>query len=563
MDAEFDPARGSVTLALTSAAGEHLSLRFDPDGGLSARFVDLDIARVGPWLPALAAYAPAGRVTGHLSGRDVDAGQAQLDFELQIRGVSFAEPGGLNAGEGLGLEVNGGVVAEGGQWRWHLKAAWSQGEAYLHPWYLTPPLTVRLSGVVDDERIRIDSGGLDLEGVRALEFRAELQREPMALTSAALALADADLAVVGPRYLLPAIAPALAARLELGGRVSLGGRFEDGQVLAVDLALAQTALALDGGRLAIGPVSGMLPWRLLESGVARLRIDGLAWAALALAPFEVQAHVHGNAVDFDDLTVPLLDGRVDINGLSLERREQGWFGQGGAQVHPVSMEDLTQALGLPMMSGQLSALVPGVLIRPGSVALDGALAINVFGGDVRVSRLELREPLGVAAYLTADVEARRLDLGKITDTFAFGDVSGLIDVDVLALELVRWRPVAFDAAVRSSRGRYPRRISQRAVQNIGALGGGGAAAVLQRGVLGFFESFGYRQLGLSCRLAEEVCTMGGIGSESLRADGGFVIVRGGGVPSLNVIGYNRRVDWPELLARLQGAIESNMAPVIE
>ena len=46
----------------------------------------------------------------------------------------------------------------------------------------------------------------------------------------------------------------------------------------------------------------------------------------------------------------------------------------------------------------------------------------------------------------------------------------------------------------------------------------------------------------------------------IRANGGFVIVRGGGVPALDVIGYNRRVDWDELVNRLQRVIAENVSP---
>ena len=34
------------------------------------------------------------------------------------------------------------------------------------------------------------------------------------------------------------------------------------------------------------------------------------------------------------------------------------------------------------------------------------------------------------------------------------------------------------------------------------------------------------------------------------------------MPALNVIGYNRRVDWNELIARLKAVVESNAAPVV-
>ena len=44
---------------------------------------------------------------------------------------------------------------------------------------------------------------------------------------------------------------------------------------------------------------------------------------------------------------------------------------------------------------------------------------------------------------------------------------------------------------------------------------------------------------------------------------GFIIVEGGGVPAINVLGYNRDVGWDELLTRLRRVIDSNVTPTIQ
>ena len=112
----------------------------------------------------------------------------------------------------------------------------------------------------------------------------------------------------------------------------------------------------------------------------------------------------------------------------------------------------------------------------------------------------------------------------------------------------------FDARLASSDGEYPRRISQAAVQNISALGGAGAASAIQRSLLRFFEQFGYSALGLSCRLENGVCRMGGIEN----VPQGYVIVKGGGIPAITVLGYNRNVGWRELIERLKRVTRDNV-----
>ena len=154
---------------------------------------------------------------------------------------------------------------------------------------------------------------------------------------------------------------------------------------------------------------------------------------------------------------------------------------------------------------------------------------------------------------------KNLDLELLTRTYDFGSITGRIDARVRGLELVGWQPVRFDAALESSPGTYRRKISQRAVQNISSLGGAGAAAAIQRSLLRFFDEFGYDKLGVSCRLENGVCEMNGIE----RAPQGYVIVKGGGIPAISVIGYNRSVNWRELIDRLKRITQENVKPIVK
>jgi hypothetical protein len=207
----------------------------------------------------------------------------------------------------------------------------------------------------------------------------------------------------------------------------------------------------------------------------------------------------------------------------------------------------------------LSAVVPKVRYQSSRVAVEGALLFQVFDGTVVVDRLSLVDPLGRAPRLYGDLDMRKLDLDLVTRTFAFGSITGRVDATVAGLELVNWRPVAFDARVGSSPGTYPKRISQRAVENITALGGGSAAAAMQRTVLKFFDQFGYRRIGWRCKLENGVCEMSGITQQG----GGYVIVEGGGVPAISVMGYNRKVDWQEFVTRLARVVQEGSAPIIQ
>ena len=98
--------------------------------------------------------------------------------------------------------------------------------------------------------------------------------------------------------------------------------------------------------------------------------------------------------------------------------------------------------------------------------------------------------------------------------------------------------------------------SQRAVTSISSLGGGGGSvsAALQSGFLRFFKTFHYDRLGLSCQLRNDVCLMSGLEP----TETGYYIVKGGGLPRIDIIGNAGRVDWPTLLAQIQSGMQSQI-----
>jgi hypothetical protein len=150
--------------------------------------------------------------------------------------------------------------------------------------------------------------------------------------------------------------------------------------------------------------------------------------------------------------------------------------------------------------------------------------------------------------LAADVSLRQLDLAAVTSVFDFGSITGPLQGSIDNLRLVDWKPVAFDARLLADQGG---RISQRAVNNLTSVGGGGIAAGLQGAVLKLFKTFGYKRIGLNCTLAGTVCHMSGLEN----AGDGYTIVDGSGLPHLEVIGHQHEVDWPTLVNRLKAATE--------
>ena len=142
------------------------------------------------------------------------------------------------------------------------------------------------------------------------------------------------------------------------------------------------------------------------------------------------------------------------------------------------------------------ASIPGVRLKNNVLTFDGNVESQVFGGRVVGSNIRLQDPLGNFPQLFADVRARDLDLGLVTQTFEVGSITGRLEADVLGLELFGWAPQAFDARLATPKGDKSRhRISAKAVSSLSNVGGGGGGVVqaLQSGVLQVLRRIQLRQ----------------------------------------------------------------------
>ncbi len=252
--------------------------------------------------------------------------------------------------------------------------------------------------------------------------------------------------------------------------------------------------------------------------------------------------------------LPLWDGALLVRELeALNLGTDRLAGSFVAEIEPISLEQMTRAFGWPQFSGRIAGRIPGLAYRDQLLTLQGDLEAEVFDGRVTARNLRVRDPLGAFPRLYADVAARNLDLDLITRTFEFGNITGRIDGDLTGLETFNWSPVAFDLRLATpERDRSRHRISQKAVKNLSNIGGGGGGvtAALQSGALRFFENFRYDRIGLACRLKDDVCSMGGVEP----ARDGYYIVKGSGLPRIDIIGNQTRVDWPLLMAQLSAAV---------
>jgi hypothetical protein len=558
----YDLWSDAVDVELLPAAGERWHVAGQPTGATWNGRIHVEqgnLARLVPFLPSTGPALTAGRVSGTVDVAISPTGDVGTEGELALSGVSFSDASGLHAGEKLGGLVKLSAEERDGNLRYRASVDWNEGELFWQPLYAKGGHALSAEGTLDASRLTVDAGRVRLHRVGEVAFSASWNRKNGELVTSAGGGAALDIPGAYEEIAKPFLVNTVAADMQTAGTADFGWRFGDGALQAFYLNLHRASFEDRKRRFGLFDLDAAIPWDRGGPSQARVTLAGANVLSLPIGRVEVPIELDGLRAQVAKVEVPLLDGSLRMYDFVARREGEAWEWAFAGGITPVSVEALTRALGVHVMHGSLSAVVPRVRYRASTVAIEGALLFQIFNGTVVVNELSLVDPLGRTPRLLAEMDMRNLDLDLVTRTFSFGSITGRIDATVSGLELANWRPVTFDARVASSPGSYRKRISQRAVENIAALGGGSAAAAIQRTALRFFDEFGYSRIGWRCKLRNAVCEMNGIASK----DGGYVIVEGGGIPAITVMGYNRSVDWKELIARLARVTNEGSAPIIK
>lgn len=376
-------------------------------------------------------------------------------------------------------------------------------------------------------------------------------------------LRSSDIAPLGERYLSGWLGIAGLSGLQLSGAFDIRVRVAQGALAAFDANLHAVSLRAADERFRFDGLDGDLRFSSADAVDSNLRWQGGAIGDIAFGASTLPLRSADGELSLrSDVSLPVLGGNVRIDGFVLRppAQSEGLRIQSGLTFDALDLGALAKSLGAPPFRGTLSGRIPLARYADERLDFDGGLTMRIFDGTVAVSALSMERPFGVATTLSADLDLDDLDLLAITEVFDFGSITGRLDGRIHDLRLVDWSATAFDAELHTEpKSGVRQRISQRAVQNISSVGDASFVGSLQGQLIGLFDDFGYRRIGISCKLSNEVCAMGGLRS----AGDGFTIVEGAGVPRLDVVGYNRNVDWPTLVERLAAVGKGDVKPVFE
>ena len=541
------------TLALTAElSGTHWQIKAR-GAALSLPAVTGQLAAAGFAIPVVAGSGQLN-FTASMNGAGVRLKDA--DVEMQLLAEEISDAAGTVAGENLDVSVHAAVKVAAPGMQVALDVTGRQGALYVDPVFIEmPPQALRLSARFDwlpTQQLLLQSftyrhpGSVQLEGSGRFNLAAAAP-----LRELQLEIRQAEFPAMYDTYLQPWLYDSALADLDTAGQLSGDLRWEQGKLSQVSLDPLNLSVDDREGRFELNAMHGQLRW---SSNAMPVRSE-LAWGSgsvfqvgLGAARLVIDAS-HDAVRLVQPVAIPVLDGALGIEALQLEFSEHtGVRWQVNGLLEPVSLSQLSLALGWPELGGKLSGVIPDVRYDNGNLEVGGTLRMRVFDGDVTLSNLILEQPFGLVPRLQVDARAENIDLETLTRTFSFGRIEGRLNGRIDGLDMESWRPVAFDAEFATPENDTSRhRISQKAVDNISSIGGAGVGGALSRSFLRFFEDFPYDRLGIRCRLENGICDMGGVAP----ATDGYYLVKGRFVPPrLDVIGYAERVNWDTLIAQI-------------
>jgi hypothetical protein len=511
---------------------------------------------VKPWFQLPADITGDGKARIHGAARGARTGTT-LTGDLALEDVSLTNEASTIVTDQMRATAKLAVTLRERDTALRLTVGGLQGQVLVGPVLLDfgkNPLELDAQGAYRDQRLTLSNLSLRQKDLLQLTGAGEVNLTgETPLVNGDFKIGRLEFPAAYTSYMQITLAASLLGDLRTSGSLHGELSVRDNGVTALHVAPDSLELHDNKDRLQLSKMSGDIHWAPSGTEVPRSRLSWASGGAYGLTGGEAGIEFLVTGANFAltrPTKLPVLDGALAIDILAIgnlgaDDMEVAFKGA----VEPISMPRLATVFGWPQFQGTLAASIPGVTLKDNVLEFQGNVESQVFGGRIVGSNIRLQDPLGNFPQFFADVRARDLDLGLVTQTFEVGSITGRLDVDVLNLQLFNWTPVAFDARLATPPGDKSRhRISAKAVTTLSNAGGGGGGVVkaLQSGVLRFFDDYSYEKLGITCKLRDDVCEMSGIEPAGV----GYYIVKGSGLPRIDIIGNSGRVRWSQLVEQI-------------
>ncbi len=501
-------------------------------------------------------------ISTNLRGYHRNLNQAHIHLEAYDLSIQTAD--GSKASENLGLNFDLTARQWHQDWLWEIDSVFNHGNLYFEPLYVEnkhTPIRLTAQGYWNSHhQIELNSATFKYPQVGLIKAQGIINTRPFTIETGKIYLTIPQLATASTLYLQPYLRATSFEGISLIGNVETTLTIENQQLVKADVNSSQFNVVdtqkrfdLQGGILS-------LHW---SNQTQPTQSSSLAWKKFNFFQLPLEQSYFSFLVNQQHIQLlrktrlPLLNGQLIIQQFDWQAiKNHSPKVQFSGQIRHISLKLLSKIFNWKPLTGNINGQIPNVTLIDGKLTLGGELKIALFNGYLVFKKLAISGFMSDFTQFYSDILINHLDLDALTQRFSFGGIQGNISGYIKDLYLENWQPIQFNAWLGTPDNDHStHKISQKAVENIASIGGGGAIDLISRGILSLFDNFGYEKIGLGCYLHHDICELTGVEA----ADYGYYMIKGGGLPRIDVMGYNPRIDWKILQERLNRIAASNKA----
>ncbi|MBN2246198.1 MAG: hypothetical protein JW755_10175, partial [Candidatus Aminicenantes bacterium] len=556
--------------------------RFSPDPSSKNSFYLLSpnisvsnaITRFRAFIPDdFSVWEPEGKLHFELSAIGENLQDLELKTKIDLDELSFHDPTFSIAGESVALDlaIQTGLTPGDSRMPFFLEAYLSQGETLLRDLYVKWEdhlVNVELQGQIDilQKILDVDSFTLQTELLGDINGKGWIAAgDPI---SADLSLKAAR---IDPGKLLGFVGQEFN---EDSQDIQIRG---EGNVL-IDIKKRGRGLSFKGKAAFHNGFFEAPAKKILLSG---LEMDFPFFLEMGFSPFSAWddfwfergslkiGHLQVNGLNLDRIQLDLLAAR----NLFLSKPVEIQLYEGTASIYNSLVRfdryrrSFNGVTALLLQGGKIERLVPEkpdlplngifhvdmprITIDQQKITTAGQIQIDIFQGRATVTDVKINRPFSKNRTFFCDLEFRNFNLEKLTDSMAFGKVTGFIEGEVNDLAVSYGQPEQFSLRIDSVEKKgVPQRFSMKAVDDISILSSGektsmGSAALLSH----FVSSFRYKKIGIFCSLKNDNFTLRG----TIKENGKEILVKKDWIFGISVVNAepDNLISFQDMMNRLQ------------
>jgi hypothetical protein len=526
-------------------------------------------------------------VSGAKDRTQLGAEQVQIDGSLdytmeaalvangrvRIDGGRFASADGSKIGENLLLSSTAEVVSSTARHPMRVsgKLSLERGEMLWGKFFVDlggerPVLDFHGDYLSTDDSVRLRQARLTLASIGSIEVNGTINQ--LARTPSVEIQAHSENFSAGGFFTF-FVQENFKRQYPIIDKLSVGGQiaFQLHARGNLDRLMTEGRMTLQGGELRgesngweIGPLALTLPFQVRypeksnsgnRTSPGILSIRGGHIDSRSLEPITSALSLSNNTLIFHQpVHLAIFGGSLEIANLSwpdvIDNPKAMSF---ALDIRLLQLQELTDALGWPRFSGTLSGAIPQIRSTGDTLRSVGQVQADLFGGQLQIDQMEIENLFSAIPSLKLAARFQSIRLEQVSDTFAFGKISGILEGAVNDLVITEGQPARFQAHAETvERPGSSQWISVEALNKITILSSGQDSNVLYGGLAGLFDNFRYSKMGFKASLRNDKLILRGIES---RAGKEFLVVGTLLPPTVNIISHTQEIGFSELLRRLE------------